>query len=152
MLVSCGDGDDPSVPPTRCRAHRGVVAGGGAAVFDRVHGDWRTSQAAAVTHALERHETRVSVEREVVTGFVSVRFDAAEKPGEIHMIALDPPYQRRGTAATLTEHALSEMRRRDLDLAAVATGGDPGHAAARATYQRAGFVACPHVWYAKCID
>jgi ribosomal protein S18 acetylase RimI-like enzyme len=123
----------------------------GMALFDRVHGDWRTRQAAAVAQALEHHETWVSLERDVVTGFVSVKFDAADKSGEIYMMAVDPAYQRRGTATALTEHALSAMRRRGLDLAIVATGGDPGHAGARATYQRAGFVACPQVWYAKLL-
>ena len=31
----------------------------------------------------------------------------------------------------------------------LATGGDPGHAPARRTYERAGFTGCPQVWYAK---
>jgi ribosomal protein S18 acetylase RimI-like enzyme len=65
------------------------------------------------------------------------------------MIAVDPAHQRLGIASMLTDYALDEMRARDLDLAIVATGGDPGHAPARRTYERAGFTGCPQVWYAK---
>ena len=43
------------------------------------------------------------------------------------------------------------MRARGLDLAIVATGGDPGHAPARRTYEKAGFTGCPQVWYAKLL-
>jgi hypothetical protein len=39
-----------------------------------------------------------------------------------------------------------------MTLAVVATGGDPGHAPARATYERAGFTGCPQVWYARRLD
>ena len=35
------------------------------------------------------------------------------------------------------------------DLAHIATGGDPGHAAARHTYEKAGFTALPLVRYYK---
>ncbi len=67
------------------------------------------------------------------------------------MIAVDPDAQRHGIATQLTEFALGEMRARGLDLATVATGGDPGHAPARRTYEKAGFTACPQVWYAKLL-
>ena len=46
---------------------------------------------------------------------------------------------------------LEEMRARGLDLAIVATGGDPGHAPARRTYEKAGFIGSPQVWYAKLL-
>jgi ribosomal protein S18 acetylase RimI-like enzyme len=70
----------------------------------------------------------------------------------IYLIAVDPGVQGRGVASTLTQHALAQMRERGMDLATVSTGGDPGHAAARATYEKAGFVAFPQVWYAKLLD
>jgi hypothetical protein len=43
------------------------------------------------------------------------------------------------------------MRTRGIDLAIVTTGGDPGHAPARATYDTAGFTPVPQVWYSKLI-
>lgn len=69
--------------------------------------------------------------------------------GEIDMIAVHPRAQRRGIAGRLTGLALDEMRKRGIDLAIVATGGEPGHAPARATCERAGSTGCPQVWYAK---
>ena len=99
----------------------------------------------------ERNDTWVAVDDGSTTGFVNVTFDQAERSGEIYMIAVDPAAQRRGVASRLTEHALDEMRARGLDLAIVATGGDPGHAPARRTYEKAGFTGCPQVWYAKLL-
>jgi ribosomal protein S18 acetylase RimI-like enzyme len=121
----------------------------GAALYERVHPDWRAAQAASVMDALRTNDSWVSTDEGSITGFVNVRFDAAERSGEIYMIAVDPDCQRQGIATRLTEHALEEMRARGLDLAIVATGGDPGHAPARRTYERAGFTGCPQVWYAR---
>ena len=118
-------------------------------LYERVHPDWRTAQAASVREALANNETWVSTNDDATTGFVNVVFDQVERSGEIYMIAVDPAYQRLGIASLLTDHALDEMRARGLDLAIVATGGDPGHAPARRTYERAGFTGCPQVWYAK---
>jgi ribosomal protein S18 acetylase RimI-like enzyme len=120
-------------------------------LYRRVHPDWQHHQAASVRDALERNDTWVAVDDGTAVGFVNVIFDQAERSGEIYMIAVDPAAQRRGVASRLTEHALDEMRARGLDLATVATGGDPGHAPARRTYEKAGFVGCPQVWYAKLL-
>ena len=122
-------------------------------LYRRVHPDWLVDQAASVRDALERHETWVAVTGDGdVSGFVNVVFDDEHRAGEIYMIAVDPAHQRQGVASALTEHALAEMRTRGLDLATVATGGDPGHAPARRTYEKAGFTGVPQVWYAKLLD
>ena len=63
------------------------------------------------------------------------------------MIAVEPAAQRRGVARALTEHALTQMRETGCSLAEVATGGDEGHAPARALYESAGFTAFPLVRY-----
>ena len=118
-------------------------------LYCRVHPDWERDQTNAICDALSRNATWVGVSDNDVVGFVNVAFDEAERSGEIYMIAVDPAAQRRGVASLLTERALDEMRARGLDLAIVATGGDPGHAAARATYEKAGFTGCPQVWYAR---
>jgi LmbE family N-acetylglucosaminyl deacetylase len=121
-------------------------------LYRRVHPDWASNQAQSVRDALERNETWVAVSHETVSGFVNVMFDGAERSGEIYMIAGDPAAQRQGIASRLTELALAEMRARGLDLATVATGGDPAHAPARGTYEKAGFTAFPQVWYAKLLS
>jgi ribosomal protein S18 acetylase RimI-like enzyme len=118
-------------------------------LYERVHPDWRTAQADSVRSALDAHDTWVAIGDGAVVGFVNVVFDEAERSGEIYMIAVDPAAQRQGVASALTEFALREMRARGLTLAIVATGGDPGHAPARATYEKAGFTGCPQVWFAK---
>jgi len=124
----------------------------GPALYRRVHPDWTTSQAAAVREAVERNATWIAeVGDGTVGGFVNVTFDDAESSGEIYMIAVDPGAQRRGIATALTDVALEEMRAGGLTLAIVATGGDPGHAPARATYEKAGFTACPQVWYSRLL-
>jgi ribosomal protein S18 acetylase RimI-like enzyme len=123
----------------------------GAPLFRRVYPDWTTYQAGSVRDALDRNDTWVATIDGTLAGFVNVIFDDAERSGEIYMIAVDPGAQRRGVATRLTELALTEMRARGLDLATVATGGDPGHAPARRTYEKAGFTAFPQVWYAKLL-
>lgn len=120
-------------------------------LYGRVHPDWRRDQAAAVRQALADNETWVAEVEGRVGGFVNVTFDVVARSGEIYMIAVGPAFQRRGVGSLLTERALDEMRQRGIDLAIVATGGDPGHAPARATYDKAGFTPVPQVWYSKLI-
>jgi ribosomal protein S18 acetylase RimI-like enzyme len=67
--------------------------------------------------------------------------------GEIYIIAVDPEQQRRGVASALMDHAMSQMRQAGMDIVMVETGDDPGHAASRATYERAGFQRWPVARY-----
>lgn len=122
----------------------------GADLYARVHPDWQRDQAASVRQALDDNETWVAERHDLVVGFVNVVFNLDDS-AEIHMIAVDPTAQRRGIASMLTDHALDQMRGRGVDLAIVATGGDPGHAPARATYEKAGFTPCPQVWFSRLL-
>ena len=83
----------------------------------------------------------VAVDDPDVLGFVAVLIDSAS--GEIDLIAVDPAAQRRGLGRALTDHAVQQLRDAGCSLAIVATGGDPGHAPARALYQAAGFTGSP---------
>lgn len=85
----------------------------------------------------------------VVAGFVAVRLEHEASIGEIHMIAVDPDHQRHGLGARLTEFALDWIKDSGMALAMVETGGDPGHAPARHTYERAGFTQLPLARYFK---
>jgi ribosomal protein S18 acetylase RimI-like enzyme len=123
----------------------------GDALYARVHPDWHADQAASVRAALDSNDTWVAVTDGVVSGFVNVVFNDQEGSGEIYMIAVHPSVQRQGIASRLTELALDEMRARGIDLAIVATGGDPGHGPARATYEKAGFIGSPQVWYSRLL-
>jgi ribosomal protein S18 acetylase RimI-like enzyme len=71
--------------------------------------------------------------------------------GVIEIIGVDPDYQRRGIGSLLTEHSTEHMRRRGMDIAVVETGGDRGHAPARAMYEGSGYTALPVVRYLKLL-
>ena len=86
-------------------------------------------------------------------GFVTVALNAFnEGMGVIDIVGVDPDFQRRGIASRLTEHALLHMRRCGMDIAAVGTGGDSGHAPARAMYEALGFTSLPVARYLKLLD
>lgn len=65
------------------------------------------------------------------------------------MIAVDPESQRRGIATALTKHALAWFKGSGMTTVMVDTGGDPGHAPARHTYESAGFRPFPIARYFK---
>ena len=69
--------------------------------------------------------------------------------GEIYMVAVDPDFQGRGIGSTLIESALAWMKDAGMSIAMVETGGDPGHAPARHTYEKVGFELFPVARYFK---
>ncbi len=69
--------------------------------------------------------------------------------GEIYMLAVDPDHQGGGIGTALTEFALARIKDARMTVAMVETGGDPGHAAARRTYEKAGYVHLPIARYFK---
>ena len=85
-------------------------------------------------------------------GFVAIVCHENPSIGEIDMLAVDPDYQLRGIGSALTTFALDHMRSLGIRLASIATSGDPGHAAARRTYEKAGLVALPLVRYYTVLD
>jgi ribosomal protein S18 acetylase RimI-like enzyme len=150
-----GDRDTQPIVALSLRAWRPVFESferiWGRPLFERFYPDWPTQQATAVGEALDTNPTWVVTVNATVSGFVNVIFNDETRVGEIHMIAVDPDCQRRGLATLLTQHAISEMRSRGMTLAIVSTGGDPGHAPARATYERNGFIAFPQVLYSTLL-
>lgn len=103
--------------------------------------EWRVAQEAAVRAALgaEDMHSWVATLDGKIAGFTALRLHPDDQMGEIYMIATDPAAQRRGVAAALTEFAFNWMNQQGAGLAMVETGADPGHAPARATYERMGF-------------
>lgn len=126
----------------------------GDAVYYRIYPDWRSSQAAAVAQVCRDASVPVWVAEvhQAPVGFVAIRFHDDPCSGEIEMLAVDPELQWQGVGAALTSLAVSEIRRSGVPLAVVATGGDPGHAAARRTYERAGFTGLPLVRYYAALN
>lgn len=121
------------------------------AVWEQFYPDgWRASQEKSVrdTCASADFKTWVAIEGGAVAGFVAIRFHEG-KLGEIYMIAVDPAYQRRGISMALTDFAVEQMKAAGMEIAMVETGGDWGHAPARAAYEKAGFRVLPLARYFK---
>jgi GNAT superfamily N-acetyltransferase len=117
---------------------------------DAMHGDWREYQRGSVQRTCETYEhVWVAEVDDAVAGFVAIVLHEGGDLGEIYMIAVDPDFQRAGIAAALTQFALAWIKDQGIDVAMVETGGDPGHASARATYASAGFTPLPVVRYFK---
>lgn len=65
------------------------------------------------------------------------------------MIAVDPDFQGQGIGSALIEFALDWMKAAGMSVAMVETGGDPGHAPARCTYEKMNFESFPVARYFK---
>lgn len=124
-------------------------------LFLRLHPDWRSGQAeiVATTCTGGDMDVFVAVQGASPVGFAGVALNAYhERMGAIEIIAVDPAHQRRGIATMLTNHALAYMRQHGMDVAVVETGGDPGHAPARAAYSATGFTQLPIARYFQLLD
>ncbi len=124
----------------------------GSEIFTRLHPDWRADQRRTVEDVCASKKARVWV-AEVgasAVGFVAVEiFDLKRSMGEISMLAVDPDYQGRGIGTALTEFALDRLKEAGMKVAVVETGGDPGHAPTRRTYEKAGYTLLPIARYFK---
>jgi ribosomal protein S18 acetylase RimI-like enzyme len=124
----------------------------GSEIFRRQHPDWRVDQRRAVEAVLAAEKTPVWVAGlgANAVGFVAVELHHPEDDmGEISMLAVDPDYQGSGIGTALTEFALDRLKDAGMTVAMVETGGNPGHAAARRTYEKAGYTQLPIARYFK---
>jgi GNAT superfamily N-acetyltransferase len=128
----------------------------GDAIFERLHDpDWRAVQAEAVRASCtsEDRHVFVAVAGARPVGFAAIALNAFhEGMGVVDIIAVDPAYQRRGIARQLMDRSLDYMRAEGMDIAAVETGADRGHAPARAVYENLGFTALPVVRYLELLE
>ena len=118
-------------------------------VYREHYPDWRASQRDAIRFACSDANFHVVVADlgGQTVGFAALRLHPADRMGEIYMIAVDPDFQQRGIAAALTRYALDWFKQQGMTTAMVETGGDPGHAPARRTYEAAGFRNFPAARY-----
>jgi ribosomal protein S18 acetylase RimI-like enzyme len=125
----------------------------GPAIFGRLHPDWREDQRRAVSEVLEANGERtwVATTGSEVVGFVALSFHERQSIGEIVMIAVDPDAQALGIGTKLTDWALERIAESGATVAMVETGGDPGHAPARRTYEKSGLTPLPVVRYFKAL-
>ncbi|HCA47038.1 MAG TPA: GNAT family N-acetyltransferase [Armatimonadetes bacterium] len=122
----------------------------GDSVWKRVYGDWELQKRSSVVCQLRDHTHLAAVsEREgEIVGFLTWRLDHDRQIGQISNNAVDPGCQGHGVGTAQIEWALDYFRSEGMRAARVLTGGDPGHAPARAMYEKAGFArALPCVEY-----
>ena len=127
----------------------------GDAIFVRLHNpEWTAVQAEAVRSSCttDERDVFVAVADGRPVGFAAVALNAFhERMGVVDVIAVDPDYQDQGIATRLMERSVEHMRTHGMDIAAVGTGGDEGHAPARALYESLGYTALPGVRYLKLL-
>ncbi len=123
-------------------------------VYEQLYPEgWREHQRRSVEDVCADEKTRVWVAQvnENIAGFVAVNLHPEDSIGEIYMLAVDTDHQGVGIGTALTEFALGKIKDAGMTVAMVETGGDPGHAAARRTYEKAGYVQLPIARYFKKI-
>ena len=124
-------------------------------VYQAFYADgWRMSQQKAVEDVCAAADAKVWVAiasgaSESVVGFIAVKLHREDSMGEIYMVAVDPDAQGQGIGSALIEFALDWLKQAGMSIAMVETGGDPGHAPARHTYEKAGFELFPVARYFK---
>ena len=136
-----------------------VFASFEAALGSRVYGllfpHWRSAQADAIRATCTAPEIEVSVAlaEDRPVGFVAFGLidEDAARAGEVHMIAVDPAHQGDGIGTALMQTATDWIKGQGVELVVAATGGDPGHAPARALYERLGFTPLPLVRYYRTL-
>jgi GNAT superfamily N-acetyltransferase len=113
--------------------------------------DWRFCQQKAVEEVCAAEDTNVwvAIDADLVVGFIAVKLHLSDSMGEIYMVAVDPNFQGHGIGCTLIKLALDWMKDAGMSIAMVETGGDPGHASARHTYEKVGFRLWPVARYFK---
>jgi ribosomal protein S18 acetylase RimI-like enzyme len=117
-------------------------------IFLQIYPDWIREQRAAVKAGCQAPAVVWVADVDgSVAGFITYKLDHEKKHGEVEFLAVDPAYQNRGIGTALNAFVLGKMRESGMTLAEVGTGGDPGHAPARRSYEKAGYIALPIVRY-----
>jgi GNAT superfamily N-acetyltransferase len=126
----------------------------GANIYTLLFPDWRKRQRDAVERVCaedDKFSVWVADVDGVVAGFIANELDLAEQTGRVELLAVQPDYQNRGIGTELNTFALNKLKESAMRLANVGTGGDPGHAPARRSYEKAGYTPLPLVRYCKVL-
>src|SRR5215210_2756571 len=118
----------------------------GPTVYTILYPDWERQQREVVERMCNAGgDTAVWVAEAggAVAGFIAYTLNLAEQTGTVELLAVHPDRQNRGVGTELNRFALEQMKASGMKLAGVSTGGDPGHAPARRSYEKAGYTALP---------
>ena len=123
-----------------------------------LHGqDWRDHQAADTRRLVsaESSDARAWVATnggERIVGFCTAAVvDPDRSIGELQIVGVAPEGQREGIGAALVETATAWLTEHGMRVAYISTGGDAGHAPARALYERLGYTLFPSAQYFKAL-
>jgi ribosomal protein S18 acetylase RimI-like enzyme len=126
----------------------------GPEIYSLIWPDWETSQKEGVENVCrdtEEYSVWVAELDGTVVGFIAIELHDNDKSGEVILLAVRPDYQNRGIGTDLNLFALKRMKESGAKLAVVETGGDPSHAPARRSYEKAGYTGLPLVRYYKSL-
>ena len=126
---------------------RGILGPG---IYTSIWPDWKRSQREAVESVCHDGDKTIVWVGEVdqrAVGFIAYRLDFENRTGEVQLLAVHPDYQNHGIGTELNKCALGKMKENGMTMARVETGGDPAHAPARRSYEKAGYIALPLVRY-----
>jgi ribosomal protein S18 acetylase RimI-like enzyme len=124
----------------------------GPRIYPIVYPDWRTSQKEGVEKICldqENYQVMVAESNGLVVGFLAYEIHKQNNSGEVILLAVHPDHQNLGIGTDLNRQALKEMKAAGMRLAVVGTGGDPSHAPARRSYEKAGYIPLALVRYYK---
>lgn len=112
---------------------------------------WETRLDADIAAFLARKDatTWLAHRGDALAGFVGVLLHPKDRMGEVHVLAVTPDAQRSGIARSLMARAEAQIAKAGMEMAMVETGGDRGHAPARAFYEATGYVQAPVARYFK---
>ena len=119
-------------------------------VYDAFYPDgWEARQKADIGDFLRNEGSSVWVAEAdgKVLGFIGLRTHSEDSMGEVYLLAVDPDHQRHGVATALMQFSMMHFSAAGMKIAMVETGGDPGHAGARKTYESFGFRRWPVARY-----
>ncbi len=119
-----------------------------------LHPDWRQRQREEVRRYCAQTPGANTLIAEVdgaVAGFIAYELDQDTLRGVVDLLAVHPDYQNRGIGTELNRLVLERMRQSGMRIAIVGTGGDPGHAPARRTYEKSGYTLFPIAHYYQAL-
>ncbi|GGS48877.1 GNAT family N-acetyltransferase [Actinokineospora fastidiosa] len=114
------------------------------------HG-WEARQLADLSAVLDGEPDNVDLafHGNDLVGWACTRLHPEDHMGELYVLAVHPAHQRRGVGTALMARAAERARTAGMRMLMAETGDDPGHAPARAAYERAGFQRWPVARYFK---
>lgn len=124
-------------------------------VYDSFYPDgWEARQLADMATVLDEEPENVDLafDGEVLAGWACTRLHPEDHMAELYVLAVDPSQQRQGVASALMGCVDDRARAAGMKMVMVETGGDPGHAPARAVYESAGYQRWPVARYFKGVS